>query len=236
MTGKIGKKSDLKLKVIILLFAWTLTCAGNPILTSNGKYSDRINGHRFISVSAGAGIWSKSMQPLMNNRHIPYSFFIEYGRTGRPISLIAGTCFRTTFTLDQFLLNPNNFIAGLQYAPLRGKAISKQFNIYALGGLNICYSRFTEEIYPGIINYEYKTEKETGPGITAGFGAGYRLRSWEIKPMLFYFTGQGDFYAGHFTEQKFLTGSLQFHLSLNYRFIFNINRNTCPVYRRFTRQ
>lgn len=186
----------------------------------------------YLTVSAGAGAWFVSGQKGLDNRHIPYSVFLEYGRTSFPVSMVAGVFFHTTFNFNEFLINPNNLLIGFQYAPLRGKPVSEKFNIYAIGGLNLCYSRFTEELYPGVINYEYKTERKTGAGIGAGLGAGYRYKSWELKPTIFYFRGHADFLAGHFTEQRFSTSSLQFHLMLSYRLVFNQNSKLCPVYRK----
>ncbi len=192
-------------------------------------------GLPYLNVSAGAGAWYVSTQKGLDNRHIPYSISLEYGRTSFPVSIVAGAFFHTTFNYNEFLINPNNLLMGIQFAPLRGKPISDKFNIYAIGGLNLCYSLFTEELYPGIINYEYKVERKTGAGIGAGLGAGYRFGSWAIKPTVFYFTGHAGFLAGHFTEQRFSTASLQFHLMLSYRLVFNKNNRLCPVYKNLYR-
>lgn len=209
-------------------------------ISSPGKYGHErhINhqfGLRYITLSAGAGAWSKSWQPGMEGRLIPCSIIAEYGRTSFPLSITAGAIIRNTYTLDRFLLNPNNFIAGIRYAPLTGKKVAEKFNIYCTGGISVCYARFTEEINPGIVDYEYKIEKEYGAGLVAGAGAGYRIRQFEIRPSLFYFTGSADFFAGHFTRQHFDTGSMQLHLMICYRMIFNPNRRTCPVYHRYRR-
>ena len=221
--------------ICILALISIRTHGKSPLNFSGGKYTDKIMGLPYLTISAGAGIWYLSGQEGMENRHIPYSLSLEYGRTSFPVSLFAGTFFHTTFNIDHFLLNPNNFLLGLQYTPLRGTPVSKKFNIYAIGGINLSYSTFTEELYPGIINYENKIEKKTGAGIGAGIGMGYRYKSWEIKPVLYYFTGHSDFFAGHFTEQSFNTGSMQLHLSLAYKIIFNKNNRTCPVYKKYYR-
>lgn len=219
-----------KLELIIILSCLTglniLSFAGSP-----ADHAKRMKGLPYLSLSAGAGIWSMPLQEGMGKRFIPYSVLLEYGRTSYPLSIIAGIFFHSTYNLDYFLLNPNYLLLGMQYAPLKGKRISKKINAYVTGGLNLSYSRFTEELYPGIINYENKVEKKTGAGLGAGLGMGYHLKSLEIKSMLFYFTGQADFLAGHFTPQKFNTGSLQLHLMLSYRFIFK--NNTCPAYKNF---
>jgi hypothetical protein len=164
---------------------------------------------------------------------MPFSALMEFGRVRYPLSIIVGASIRATYNIDYFLLNPNNMLIGLQYTPLMGTPVSQKFNIYCIGGVNVGLSRFTEDVYPGIIEYENKVESEYGAGIGAGLGFGYKVGSWEIKPVLFYFTGRAGFFAGHFTEQKFNTGSLQFHLMLNYRITLNRNRKACPVYRKF---
>jgi hypothetical protein len=205
----------------------------HPYQQNNEK---KFRGHQwgqpYLAVSGGAGLWSRSWQPGMTVHSVPLAINAEYGRTSLPVSLVAGLV-RSTFTIDRFLMNPNNFIAGIQYAPLRGKKIAEKFNIYLAGGLNVSLNRFTEEIYPGIINYEYKIEKKTSAGITAVAGAGYRIRAFEIRPALYYFTGKAGFLAGHFTEQTFHTGSLQLHLMISYRMIFNGDKITCPAYKRY---
>lgn len=213
------------------LYAQSISLLKNKIRNS----SEHLRGLPYSSVSAGAGVWYKSNQMGMTNRAIPYSVMLEYGRTSFPVSIIAGTFFHTTFSIDQFLINPNNFLAGLQYAPMEGSGVPRKLHLYLVGGVNICYSRFTEEIYPGIISYENKLERKTGTGLGAGIGMGYRFKSFEIKPMLFYFTGHAGFLAGHFTEQKYSTGSFQLHFTLSRRFIFNKNNRTCPVYYKYHR-
>ncbi len=188
-----------------------------------------------MTVTAGAGLAYSSLQPGMAARRMPYSMVFEYGRTSYPASIIVGTIINTTFTRDRFLLNPNNLLAGVQFAPLRGEPVSNKLNLYGVAGINLSYTRFTEELYPEIVNYEYKVEKKIGAGLAAGIGMGYRLNSFEIKPMLYYVTGHAQFLAGHFTEQRFSTGSIQFHVGLNYRMIFNRNSHACPAFRKYYR-
>jgi hypothetical protein len=188
-----------------------------------------------MTVSAGAGVAYHSLQPGMDSQRMPYSLVLEYGRTSSIVSIVAGTFINTTFTRDRFLLNPNNLLAGVQFAPLRGEPVSKRFNLYGVAGINLAYTRFTEELYPEIVNYVYKVEKSTGAGLAAGIGMGYRINSFEIKPMLWCFTGHAGFLAGHFTEQRFNTGSIQFHIALNYRMIFNRNGRACPAFRKYYR-
>lgn len=197
------------------------------------KFRDRLNGPRYINVSAGAGVWSESLQSGMQSRFIPFSVIGEYGRTALPYAVFAGTIFRNTYSQEHFLLNPNCFFAGMEYLPLQKSKISEKLNFYFMGGVNLCYSRFTEEIYPGIVNYEYKVEKKFKPGLMAGIGAGYRIGRLEVRPSLFWFNGEAGFLAGHFSEQKFSTGSVQAHLMLSYRFVFDKNHRGCPVYFKF---
>lgn len=196
----------------------------------------KFRGHQFgqpyLTLSGGAGLLSKSWQPLATAHPVPFSVSVEYGRTSFPLSIVAGGV-TSMFNIDKFLLNPNNFFAGIQYAPLRGRKIAERFNIYCFGALNGSLNRFTEEIYPGIINYEYKVERKIGAGVAAAAGAGYRIGSFEIRPMLFYFTGKAGFLAGHFSEQTFHTGSLQLHFTVAYKMVFDGNKITCPAYRRF---
>ena len=164
--------------VILVYYTLSFNAAGElPFGNSKGKYSELQLGHPYLSISAGAGIWRMPLQPGMQNLKMPFSAFIEYGRTAFPVSLIAGASILATFNIDRFMLNPNNLMIALQYAPLTGTALGKKFNIYASGGFNACYSRFTENLYPGIVNYEYKVEKKIGAGISAGLGAGYRYKS-----------------------------------------------------------
>jgi hypothetical protein len=219
--------------VVILTFAGSSGYSVPPVNKKDTKRTDPKLGLPYLTVSAGAGLLYISWQEGMGSRYFPISLAVEYGRTAYPLSLYAGTSFRTTFNIKQFLLNPNNLLLGLQYAPLRGTQLAKKFNLYVIGGFNFCYARFTEELYPGILNYDYKIERKAGVGLGSGIGVGYRIKSWEIKPLLYYFTGQADFFAGHFTPQKFNTGSMQFHLTLNYRIIFNKNNRTCPVYYKY---
>lgn len=188
-----------------------------------------------MTVTAGAGVAYSSLQPGMAPGYMPYSLVFEYGRTSYPVSIVVGTFINTTFTRDRFLLNPNNLLAGVQFAPLRGDPVSKKFNLYGVAGINLAYTRFTEELYPEIVNYEYKVEKNVGAGLAAGIGMGYRINSFEIKPMLYYFSGHARFLAGHFTGQRFSTGSIQFHVGLNYRLIFNRNSRACPAFRKYYR-
>lgn len=221
---------------IITLAVLCKTLQGAPPQKfTDTKYKNRQLGLPYMTVSAGAGVAYSSLQPGMSARYMPYSIMFEYGRTSYPVSIVAGTFVNTTFTRDRFILNSNNLLAGLQFAPLRGEPVSRRFNLYGIAGINLAYTRFTEELYPEIVNYEYKVEKSVGAGLAAGIGMGYRINSFEIKPMLFYFTGQAGFLAGHFTEQQFSTGSMQFHITLNYRMIFNRNGRSCPAFRKYYR-
>lgn len=192
-----------------------------------------MNGPKYIKVSAGAGVWSESLQSGMKSRFMPFSLVGEYGRTSLPYAVFAGTIFRNTYGQDRFLLNPNCFFAGMEYLPLQKSEISEKLNVYCMAGVNLSYTRFTEEIYPGIVNYEYKVERKTKPGLMAGFGVGYRFGNLEVRPSLFWFNGEAGFLAGHFTEQKFSTGSVQAHLMISYRFVFDRNNKGCPVYFKF---
>lgn len=214
--------------VSVSLYAFGRTGKDTP-----GKYRDRLNGLRYMNVSAGAGVWSESLQSGMEHRMIPFSAISEYGRTSLPYAFFAGTIFRNTYSQERFLLNPNCFFAGMEYLPLQKNKISEKLNVYCMGGVNLCYTRFTEEIYPGIINYENKVERKTKPGLMAGLGVGYRLGSIEVRPSLFWFNGEAGFLAGHFGEQKFSTGSVQAHLMISYRFVFDRNNRSCPVYFKF---
>jgi hypothetical protein len=195
------------------------------------KFRGHKFGQQYLIISGGAGLWAQSWQPGMERMNVPYSLMAEYGRTSFPVSFVAGEV-SSSFTIDRFILKPDNFFSALQYSPLKGKKIAEKFNVYLACGLNVSYNRFTEEIYPGIINYEYKVERKAAAGIAAYAGAGYRIKSFEIRPVLFYFTGQSNFLAGHFSEQKFHTGSLQLHMMISYRMIFN-SRNTCPAFHKY---
>jgi hypothetical protein len=221
--------------IIILYILSYQISSGSELRKPSNRYIDRTRGIRYAAVSGGVGIWYKSLQKGLDNRYIPYSAFIECGRIAYPFSIIAGTTFNTNFNYDRFLLNPNCYFAGIQYAPRKNSLPPKKFNIYAITGVNVNKSRFTEEAYPGIVIYENKVEEKYSIGVMAGVGLGYKIKSWEIKPMLLCFTGHSGFLAGHFTEQRFNTGSLQFHLSLNYQILFNRNTRTCPVYHNFLR-
>jgi hypothetical protein len=226
--------------IIKLIFISVFIAGMNSSVFCNSStkppgYLDKAMGLRYISVSGGAGLWYSSLQTGMDSHSMPYSALIEFGRERYPLSIIAGASIRATYNIDFFLLNPNNVMIGLQYTPLMGTPVSSKFNIYCMGGLNLSLSRFTENAYPGVVEYENKVERKYGAGIGTGLGFGYKVRFLEIKPVLFYFTGRAGFFAGHFTEQKFNTGSLQFHLMLNYRITFNPNRSACPVYRKHIR-
>jgi hypothetical protein len=225
----------LILTICILAGSLNFLSGAPPQKFYDRKYKNRTSGLPYATVSGGAGLGYISTQPGMNNNRMPYSVVVEYGRTSLPVSVVAGTFFRTTFAIDHFMLSPTNVFVGLQFAPLRGTPASKKFNLYGVGGFNVGHTIYTEDLYPEIVNYVNKTERSTGLGVAAGIGMGYRYNSLELKPMLYYFSGQADFLAGHFTEQRFSTGSMQFHLSLSYHILFNRSGRTCPAFRKYYR-
>ncbi|HLP73214.1 MAG TPA: hypothetical protein VK155_09950 [Bacteroidales bacterium] len=217
-------------KVLFILILFSLNCSLHGSGTDR-ELTNRIKGLPSVSVSAGAGVWHMPLQNGMENRFLPVSVSLEYGRASCPFSLFAGAFIFTAYNIDYFLLKPNYLMAGIQYAPLKGKRISEKFNIYATGGINLSYTRFTEELYPGITSYENKVERQLGAGLAAGIGAGYKLKYFEVRPMLFGFTGKARFFAGHFTKQAFNAGSLQCHLLIVHR--FNLHKTACPAFRKY---
>lgn len=225
------------LRLIAAVFSWFVFSATvfslPPQDFTKGKYKDRLLGMKYVTFSGGAGIWYKSLHNGLDNHRLPFSVFAEFGRTSLPISFITGTTFRTVFSLERFLIKEDNLIAGVQYTPFAGKIAGGRINIYCIAGAGLSYTRFTENIYPGIVNYEYKEEKNFSLVPAAGLGAGYRFGKWELKPVMLYSGGNADFLAGHFTPQRFNTGSLQLHLLISHRFILSKNNMACPVYRKF---
>lgn len=233
MSNLKSVKNILWLVVFSLLVFSARAFCGPPRDFTNGKYDDRIKGFRYLTVSAGAGAWYKSLQPGLDNQLMPFSLFAEYGRTSVPVSIVAGSCFRTVFSIDRFIMKTDYMMAGFQYVPFSVDLSGGTLNLYCIAGAGLSYARFTENIYPGIINYEYKEERGLSVVPAAGVGTGYRKGNWELKPVLFYFGGRSDFFAGHFTKQTFGTGSLQLQVMICHRFVFDNNRGSCPAYRKF---
>lgn len=192
-------------------------------------------GWTYIAVSGGIGIWSQSEHPGMTNDPFPYTVMIEAGKTMMPFHLIIGADFLGTYTIDHFILNPNHFSLAIGYAPLRLIPELEKIDFYVLAGGNVCYTRFTEEKYSGIVTYTHKEDVNYNLGLTLGIGAGYRFKNFELTPSLMYYTGKTEFLAGHFDKQVFYTGSLNINIMLKYYFVFNTNKNTCPAYKEFYR-
>jgi hypothetical protein len=230
------------MRFLVLILSFFILFTSQTVYSNNKTDSQNLKpnpydngGVPYISISLGAGSWCKSLQSGMENQKFPYAFNIAYGKTERAFGLILGVNIHSTYVLDDFLLNPNYFSLALRYQPLKKIKPFKSIRFYTYIGGNVSYSRFTEQQYSSIVNYENKLEKQFGFGMHLGASITYKIKNFEIGPEFVYNSGKADFLAGYFTKQSFNTGSLQLNIHLRYNIIFDRNKNACPAYRNFQR-
>lgn len=203
------------------------------MLINSNPYNN--SGLHIISLSFGAAGWYSSLQSGMANKILPIEINLGYGRSESPFGLMLGANILSTYILDDFLLKPNYFSLAFRYQPLKMVNPFKNIRFYTFVGVNISYTKFTEQEYSGIISYENKVEKQFGYGVHLGASLTYKIKYFEIGPSLVYNTGKSNFYAGYFTKQTFNTGSLQLNIHVKYNIVFDRNKNACPAYRNFQR-
>ncbi|MFO7829688.1 MAG: hypothetical protein R6V23_13780 [Bacteroidales bacterium] len=233
---------------IVIIYCFLLIFANQKILSKEKKDNDYLNsdlslksnpynslGLHLISFSAGAAGWYNSLQQGMENQKFPVAINIGYTRSESPFGLIVGANILSTYVLDDFLLKPNYFSLALAYQPFKNINTTNTIRFYTFAGLNMSYSKFTEQEYSDVINYNYKVEKQFGFGVHLGTSLMYKINQFEIGPSFVYNTGKADFLAGYFTKQTFNTGSLQLNIILKYSIVFDRNKNACPAYRNFQR-
>lgn len=222
------------IKILLVTIPFFNAFSNNPdyIIGNSNPYDGP--GLHYMAVSLGAAGWYSSMQVGMLNQKLPYSIKIDYGRSESPFGINLGLNMLSTYIYEDFLLNPNHLSLSITYRPF--KVINKSnFRLYTFGGANLSYSRFTEQKYSGVVNYENKVEKNFALGWQAGLNITYKYRNMEIGPSFVYYISKANFLAGYFNKQTYNTGSLQLNVLLKYNIVFDKNKNVCPAYKKFQR-
>ncbi|MDN5204138.1 hypothetical protein QQ008_22285 [Fulvivirgaceae bacterium BMA10] len=197
------------------------------------RYGGKISiGSPYLEVGAGYGIWYKAQQPKMANYQSPMEVFVEYGHLGNPISYQLGANFNTAFVQEIFVLKPKVIFAGAKYTlPNISNQAPFRIHPYTTAGITGWQTNLTDRVYPGIISYEFKTEKDKGVGAYAGAGVSFKYKQWSLSPQFtYYLSGIGQYLAGAFEKQDINTGYMSATVRLAYRFRFGTNKIACPSY------
>lgn len=230
--------------VFVLMFIGTGSFAGDAAeLTRGGKKpkygkvkrkGPQTTGPRdpYLEIGGGYGLWYQAHQPGMDSYRSPIEAFVEYGRSGQPLSYQLGANFNTAFVQEIFVLKPRIVFAGAKYTLPN---ISNQNNLrvhpYGTAGVTGWQTNLTDRVYPGIVNYEFKTEKDTGVGAYGGLGISFKYKRLALSPQFtYYLSGNGQYLAGAFEKQDIDTGYMTATVRLSYRFSFKNNKVVCPAY------
>ena len=189
-------------------------------------------GDPYLEVGAGYGLWYQSHQSRMENYRNPIEAFVEYGRTGRPLSYQLGVNLNTAFAQEIFVLKPRLVFAGAKYTlPDISSLNNLRVHPYGTAGIVGWQTNLTDRVYPGIVSYEFKTEKDTGVGAYGGAGISFKYKRLTLSPQFtYYLTGTGQYLAGAFEKQDINTGYMTATIRLSYRFTFRANKVVCPAY------
>jgi len=195
------------------------------------KFYKKSEAPKFIKLGEGIGIWYMAIQPHFEPYKRPLSIFAEYRKGVEPIAYAVEANILSNYAFGQFLLKPMYFcfypkvyLSGFVKTP-------KWFDAHLLGGVQISYTSFTENEYPGISGYTYKVERDLKPGIIVGAGFSFLYKNFEISPRISFQSGRGSYYAGFFTKKDFNTSTLNAIVYLTYKFPIFRHKIYCPAYR-----
>lgn len=186
---------------------------------------------KYIKIGVGLGVWNNIIQPHFEPARRPLSVFVEYRKDKNPFSYAVEANILSIYSFGQFQLKPIYFCAYSKLNLSGFVKLPKWFDAYALVGGLIAYSRFTENEYSGIANYNYKIERSLKPGIIIGAGLSFVISRFEISPRISFQSGSGDYYAGYFTKQHFNTSTINAIIYVAYKFPILQHKPHCPAYR-----
>lgn len=196
------------------------------------KKKNNQNNTNYLEIGGGYGIWYQSNQIKMEPYQNPIEAFIGYGRTNQPLSYQLGISSRTSFAQEVFVLKPTVFFAGIKYSA--GNLLTELpqwVDPYVVGGLTLTRAILTDRVYPGIVNYEFKEEKDQRIGAYAGAGISFKYRNFYFGPQFtYYISGNGQYLAGAFEKQNINMSTMTVTVRITYRFRLRSNKILCPSY------
>jgi hypothetical protein len=196
------------------------------------KYSLEKTAFTYWTIGAGIGVWYQAQQDAVGNLRFPLHLSVEYSLQQKAFSGFFDYGFYTQYIRYDFVLKPMYLTLNLKYSFIKGFKINdKNFDVFALAGPNFWYASLTDRGYPGIIEYEYKVEKDIGIGVNGGLGSSYRYKRFKLSAYFLYSSGLGQYYAGEFDKQNVYTGTYQAVVSMSYIFRKKKQKGIlCPAY------
>jgi hypothetical protein len=186
---------------------------------------------RYLDISGGYGIWSKSWQAGMEPYNAPVDISVTYGKKDHPLALQAGYFFNTSFSQDIFLFKPRNLYVAVKLSVLEFLGQESRFDPYVIAGVSGWEGVLTDNVYDGIITYQQKIERDYGISALIGTGISYQVNRFRIGPQFNYFAGGHGYYlAGGFEKQKVSTSHMAVMLKVSYRLHLK-NFTGCPTYK-----
>ena len=235
VTGWISRLKWYCLMVGLLFSAEVLMATTDPQpglkYPVSAKQKNKRFHQRYLDISGGYGIWSKSWQAGMEPYRAPIDISVTYGKKGYPLALQAGYFFNTSFTQDIFLFKPRNLYVGIKLSILETLGQESRFDPYVIAGVSGWEGILTDNVYDGIITYQQKIERDYGISALIGTGISYQINRFKVGPQFNYFSGGHGYYlAGGFEKQKVSASHMAVILKISYRLHLK-NFTGCPTYK-----
>lgn len=186
-----------------------------------------------LYVNAGFSPLHKTAQNDFSSRKIPYQLGLKTIKR----HLVADLDYQRggIYQKENFSFKSSYIALGISYLL---KPAMRPANINPFAGFAISYNyhQFTTEGYPGISSYEYKIEKDAGPGVSALLGFYYPLNNLILGLNSEFSKGsKASFLAGGFSEQELITDRFKLNITaaIPLNFITKKLRNAqldCPEY------
>lgn len=227
---------------ILLFSTYNVFSFQNPPENNSSQYADflytsfsaynKTSDGWFIKPFGGISVWYLSAQAPFQNINYPIIGGLEFGGNEKALSYMLFASFHAQFAQKDFNIYPLFVNLDLKYSLLNAFSMpSKTYDVFAMAGVSLNYSKFSDTGYSGIVGYELKIEKDYSPGANLGVGGSVSFFNISVSLVFEYSYANSTFYAGNFDKLKIATGYYDCSILLSYKFSHNPNKNLCPAYR-----
>ena len=209
--------------VTMLMTLWVsthLSAQRNP--TDRGSFG----------ISAGVDIWHKSYEPYMTHNRPSVQLAVDYVSPDNPLGGKAGVLTLGNFRQQEFQLSATHYFAAIQLShclPVGNNAI----RVYGYAGPALTQSQLTTIDIPGVVEYTYKTERNTTPGGIGGAGISFLWGN--LSAGLEIYTVKSKYasvIAGQFKAQDIDVSQVSVQCMIRYAFQVSTGRSSivCPKF------
>lgn len=188
--------------------------------------------YRRLTVGAGVTPLHRPGQTDFTAVNMPYDIYAAFFQGN--IGLRVDYNWNGSYEKERFSTTNQSIEASLQYS-FRQFVRKLDIDPYARIGVAKWNTTLTTEGYPGINDYEFKIEEDSGYGVVTGIGANYIYRQFSFGiEAQFAKLGTAMFIAGGFEPQPLITD--QFRLMVTAAYTFPITSDAkggivyCPTF------